>query len=145
MVSPSPSQISLQNTLNPSPAVPPPLKKPFAFSKAFRLLNQADFTPVFNDAPLRASHPTLLVLCRPGQTHARLGLVIAKKAVKKAHDRNRLKRLIRESFRKQKNKFPAIDAIVLARKGADALSNTEINSIINGLWKRILKRAASEH
>lgn len=142
MVPSNPLKVPLQ-TSSTAPPSPSPLAKPFSFNKACRLLNAADFTPVFNDAPFRASHPHFLVLAKPGKLQARLGLVIAKKAVKRAHERNRLKRLIRESFRHQKNTLPPIDAIVLARKGADSLSNPEINTIIQGLWKRIHKRALS--
>jgi ribonuclease P protein component len=112
------------------------------FSKQQRLLAAREFSALFADAPIRASHPCFLVLCNSNSfDNARLGLVIAKKQIKKSHDRNRLKRLIRESFRLQQHKLPKIDAIVLARKGADALSNSEIQVILHGLWKRINKRA----
>lgn len=114
----------------------------FLFSKQQRLLAAREFSALFADAPIRASHPCFLVLCNLNSFEkARLGLVIAKKQIKKSHDRNRIKRLIRESFRLQQHKLPHIDAIVLARKGADALSNSEIQVILHGLWKRISKRA----
>ncbi|MEY4588849.1 MAG: hypothetical protein RL497_925 [Pseudomonadota bacterium] len=112
------------------------------FTKQQRLLEARDFSALFADAPIRASHPCFLMLCNLNKHEkARLGLVIAKKQIKKSHDRNRLKRLIRESFRLQQHKLPVIDAIVLARKGADALSNSEIQVVLHGLWKRINKRA----
>lgn len=116
------------------------------FTKQQRLLEAKEFSALFADAPIRASHPCFLLLCNFNSTEqARLGLVIAKKQIKKSHDRNRLKRLIRESFRLQQHKLPLIDAIVLARKGADALSNSEIQVILHGLWKRISKRATQNH
>lgn len=111
------------------------------FSRQQRLLEAREYSALFADAPIRASHPCFLFLCNLNKSeNARLGLVIAKKQIKKSHDRNRLKRLIRESFRLQQHKLPVIDAIVLARKGADALSNSEIQIILHGLWKRISKR-----
>lgn len=119
-------------------------KQRFCFTKRQRLLNSTAYTQVFNDAPIRASHPCFLLLCRSNSIQARLGLVIAKKHVKRANQRNRLKRLIRESFRLQQHNIPAIDVIVLARKGADALTNAEVLVIINGLWKRITKRAITQ-
>lgn len=116
------------------------------FTKQQRLLEAKEFSALFADAPIRASHPCFLLLCNfNGTEQARLGLVIAKKQIKKSHDRNRLKRLIRESFRLHQHKLPLIDAIVLARKGADALSNSEIQVILHGLWKRISKRATHNH
>lgn len=48
---------------------------------------------------------------------ARLGLTISRRVAKKAVDRNRLKRLARESFRSQPA-LPAWDFVVLAKAGA---------------------------
>ena len=112
------------------------------FSKAQRLLNSDEFSKVFNDAPFRASNPQFLILSRPNQHSApRLGIVVAKKHVRKAHARNRIKRLIRESFRQKQHHLPAIDAIVLARKGADTLTNPETYTALDGLWKRLSQKA----
>ena len=44
--------------------------------------------------------------------HARLGLIVGKKAVAKASERNRIKRVIRERFRKAQNELPAVDLVV---------------------------------
>lgn len=114
------------------------------FARYQRLNQKAEFSAVFNDAPVRASHPNILILARfNGLSHPRLGTVVAKKNVKKAHQRNLFKRIARESFRRQQHNLPAIDAIVLARRGADQLSSTELNQTLKGLWHRIKKRAAS--
>ena len=43
---------------------------------------------------------------------ARLGLVIGKKLLRRAVDRNRVKRCIRESFRLRRSDLPACDLIV---------------------------------
>ncbi len=112
-----------------------------SFNKQRRLLTSADFSFVFDQAPIRVSHPTILILAKPNkQNQARLGLVIAKKHVKKAVSRNRIKRLARESFRERREYLPEIDVIVLARKGADKLDNSDLLSILNGLWKRVNKK-----
>lgn len=116
----------------------------FRFPKTCRLLTARDFSAVFNDAPYRAAHSCVLVLARDcAQGQARLGLVVAKKNIKKAVNRNRFKRITRESFRLQQHKLPPIDAIVLARRGADSLSTEELHQILNGLWSRIQKRYQS--
>ena len=95
-----------------------------AFPKAQRLLTSDDFQSVFADAPVRASHKYFLILARPNQKDAaRLGLIIAKKHIRLATERNRMKRLIRETFRHQAATFAPIDVIVLARKGMDTLEN----------------------
>lgn len=76
-----------------------------------------------------------------GLQHPRLGLVIAKKHLRHANRRNRLKRVIRDSFRLQQHNLPAIDVIVLARKGAASVPDNELGKVCNRLWKRILQRA----
>ena len=97
---------------------------------------------MFDGAVLRAAHPNFLLLTRPS-AHPRLGLVIGKKHVRRAHDRNLIKRVARECFRLRQHQLPPVDAIVLARRGADQLGAMELCSIFNGLWKRIEKRARS--
>ena len=43
---------------------------------------------------------------------ARLGLIIGKRAVAKAHERNRLKRVAREAFRLKRSELPALDIVL---------------------------------
>lgn len=47
-----------------------------------------------------------------GNTEPRLGLVVAKKLLKRAVDRNKVKRVVREQFRLQLAGLPALDLIV---------------------------------
>ncbi len=113
-----------------------------AFPKAHRLLTSDDFQSVFADAPLRASHKYFLILARPNQlSAARLGLIIAKKHIRLATERNRMKRLIRETFRRQPPTFTGIDVIVLARKGMDGLDNRELIDQLDRQWLRIARKA----
>lgn len=115
----------------------------YSFKKSLRLLTAADYSNVFNHAPFRASTTQFLILSRPNDLgYPRLGLIVAKKHVKKACKRNHIKRYTRESFRLKQHNIPAIDAIVLARKGADLLSDKELTKMLNNLWLRIAKKAA---
>lgn len=53
--------------------------------------------------------------CPNRSDQARLGIIVAKRNVKRAVDRNRIRRLIRESFRQEKEGLRGLDIIVLAR------------------------------
>ena len=87
----------------------------FRFSPELRLLNQSDFRNVFDNTEIKANHPSLLILARMNSSNSpRLGLVIAKKNVKLAVNRNRIKRLIREEFRLHQNFLPPIDLVAIA-------------------------------
>ncbi len=55
------------------------------------------------------------VLLGEVRTQPRLGLVVAKKVAKRAHERNYMKRVLREWFRLHKQQLPAQDIVVRAK------------------------------
>jgi ribonuclease P protein component len=117
----------------------------YSFSKQLRLLNAGDYQPVFNDACWKVSTKEILLLCKPnGLEHPRLGLVVAKKHIRSAVQRNRFKRLVRESFRLHQQDISGIDIVVLARKDADLLANEDLTRQITGLWYRLNKRRQND-
>lgn len=71
--------------------------------------------------------------------HARLGLIVAKKNVKRAVDRNRVKRRIRETFRLNKSNFDSFDIIVLAKRNVATLPDLKISESLNHLWKKVVQ------
>ena len=77
---------------------------------------------------------------------ARLGLAIAKKQVKRAVDRNRIKRVIRESFRKQGTSLQGYDFVVLARRDTSQHNNDKLTASLERHWQRLTqpKRPKSE-
>lgn len=120
----------------------PPCMADASFPRQLRLLNARHYKAVFDDAPYRVSCPELLFLARPnGLDHPRLGIVVSKKNCRRATQRNRIKRLIRESFRCQQTRLSGIDVIVLARRGAADLDNKAVTELLAKLWNRLLKRA----
>jgi ribonuclease P protein component len=114
----------------------------FAFAKPLRLLSAAEYKAVFDWAPVRAAHPQFLILAHPNSLgHPRVGLVVGKKAVRRACDRNRVKRIARETFRLSQHQLPALDAVVLARSGAAELDTAALAKIFNKLWRKLAQRA----
>ena len=55
-------------------------------------------------------------------------------------NRNRLRRVIRESFRMHRQEMPAVDVLVTARSAAAAAPNREIFASLAGLWLKIRRR-----
>lgn len=112
----------------------------YSFTRELRLLTPSDFTPVFNN-PVVASCPAFTILAiKNNREHPRIGLTIAKKRVKKAYARNRLKRLIRESFRHKQHQLPNIDIVVMAKNGAEKLDNETLYKHLDKLWRKINQR-----
>ena len=83
------------------------------------------------------------VLYRPnGSDEPRLGLAIGKKHCRLASSRNRLKRLIRESFRQNGAAIGGLDVVVLNQPGAAAARNDALFESLDRHWKRIGTRTA---
>ena len=116
-----------------------------AFPKTARLLSARDYKLVFVNSRYKVSNKQFLFLATESQARRpRIGLVIAKKNISKAVQRNRLKRALREVFRLRQANLPLIDIVVLARKDADKLSTPELSSIINKLIDDIISREAKD-
>lgn len=122
-----------------------PARPPHTFGKQQRLLTPADFKAVFDNALHKISHRSLLFLAIPNAgSQPRLGLVVAKKNAKLAVQRNRLKRLLRESFRLHQHALQGVDIVALVKPGLWQMNNTEINAVIDQQWQRLLKSMRKE-
>jgi len=74
------------------------------------------------------------------QGHPRLGLAIATRIFRTAVARNRIKRLIRESFRMNQNSLPAVNITFAAREGARKAAAAELCASLERTWKTIAAR-----
>jgi ribonuclease P protein component len=116
----------------------------FSLPKKNKLLNKKEFSWVFEKATFKASNRHCLILARESQIdQSRVGLVIAKKHIKRAVQRNRVKRIIRESFRYNQHQLIKIDAIVLSRNGMADLDNPAIYRMLDQLWQKIQNKASA--
>lgn len=66
--------------------------------------------------------------------HARIGLAVSRRVSKKAVERNRIKRLIRESFRQHQHQLGTIDYIVIAKSSAAGQLNNVLRTELDKLW-----------
>ncbi|AKD38689.1 ribonuclease P [Pasteurella multocida subsp. multocida OH4807] len=111
------------------------------FSRELRLLTPLHFKYVF-EQPSRASTPEVTILARPNNLqHPRLGLTVAKKHLKRAHDRNRIKRVCREHFRLLQHTLPPYDFVIVAKQGIGKLDNRTLNQTLDKLWQRHIRLA----
>ncbi|MHA7878690.1 MAG: ribonuclease P protein component [Saccharospirillum sp.] len=109
--------------------------------RGHRLLTARDFQQVFNAVEVKAACPELLFLAKPGKrSEPRLGFVLSKKNVRTAVARNRVKRAARETFRHLHADLPALDIILLGRKGLGELSQPELQSLIRKQLLRLSRR-----
>lgn len=91
------------------------------FGKAYRLLKTEEFSSVFALKKQRSrSFIQVVQSADNGLEHPRLGLVVSKKANKRANKRNYMKRVIRDWFRCHKHQLPPHDFVVRVRTTFDA-------------------------
>lgn len=104
-------------------------------SKQVRLLNKADYNAVFSKSVKVSNSLFLILIHKTPLPHSRLGLVISKKVDKRAVQRNRIKRIVRESFRNTIFEHNC-DYVILARPKITQLTNKEIFNSLESLWKQ---------
>src|SRR5688500_1114904 len=81
----------------------------FSFPKETRLAKRAEFLRVYEQGKrIEGRYMTVFILPNGGEIQ-RVGITATKKAIGKAHDRNRAKRLLRESFRLSKAELGAVE------------------------------------
>jgi ribonuclease P protein component len=113
------------------------------FTPAQRLHNKSDFDRVYKDAR-RFADAQFAIFVRPnGGPAARLGLSVAARLIGNAVRRNRIKRLVRESFRLHQHELPAVDIVVNARAGARDADNPAIARCLEKHWRAVSKSCAA--
>jgi ribonuclease P protein component len=111
---------------------------PFSYSRKYRLASKHEVQSVFAAKPRKVSRPYLLVLFTPNQfSYARLGIIAGKQHLRRAVDRNRVRRIIRESFRQSMANLQGLDLVVMIRAGCSAVDSKTLRNDIDHLWQAI--------
>ena len=76
---------------------------------------------------------------RNGGELPRLGLIISKKSIKRAVDRNRVKRTTRESFRLCQRRLSGLDVVIMSRAGLGELSGPALRAILDKHWDALAR------
>jgi ribonuclease P protein component len=103
--------------------------------KQARLLSKADYNSVFSKSVKVSNALFLILIHKTSNSHSRLGLVISKKVDKRAVQRNRIKRISRESFRNYVF-ASTCDFVILARPKVTQMPNNIIFKSLNDLWSQ---------
>jgi ribonuclease P protein component len=73
----------------------------------------------------------------------RIGLAVASRTAGGSVERNRIRRVIRESFRLHQHELPAIDLVVSARARARDATGAELHASLATLWKKVSEQCAT--
>ena len=110
------------------------------FPKAVRLRQRRDFLRAQAQGKRLHTRHFGVVLAPMAAGHPRLGLVVTRR-LGKAVQRNRIKRVLREFFRRHQTGLPAFDLVIMAKKGAAALGYHEVEEELGRL---LLSRAGKK-
>ena len=117
----------------------------YGYSTEVRLHCAADYKGVFDGALFKVHQPHFLFLAKHSELpNSRLGLVVAKKKVRRAHERNRVKRLARESFRLHQQQLGLLDIVIMPKIGIETVPNAELYQQLQFAWQK-LQRLAKKH
>jgi len=75
----------------------------------------------------------------------RLGLAVAVKTAGNGVERNRIRRVIRESFRLHQHELPAFDLVVSARARARGASSAQLRAQLEPLWREVRNTCGASH
>lgn len=113
---------------------------PASFARTARLTRPVEFRRVFASAE-RLTSRALTVLIAPNDLgRPRLGLAISRKAAADAVDRNRIKRIVRESFRCHQGELGGWDIVVMARSAAATAPRNVLRAELEQHWNRLKRR-----
>jgi len=106
------------------------------FRRRSRITDETVYRRVFSK-PTRSRDQMFTVLCTPnGIDEPRLGLAIGKKHCRLASGRNRLKRIVRESFRQNRDMLRGVDVVVLNQPAAATADNRQLFASLARHWRR---------
>jgi len=103
-----------------------------------RLLESKQYNKVFSFTDVKKSNQHILLLGhKTNLPFARLGLVVAKKKIPLAVNRNRFKRLAKAHFYQNIHKLPSLDIIILTKQDISSLTKTEQNNIFSKVFSKL--------
>ena len=108
-----------------------------SFRKPERLRGGAEFAQILKNSQSVREQGVALYFRGTERPRSRVGIVVSKKVLSKATDRNRVKRLVREFYRKHKGDLKKkSDLVVRFGKDYNLLRENELNAILRRLFER---------
>lgn len=108
-----------------------------------KICKAADFQLVFRQRKWVGSHHFTFYFRKNELDHLRFGVVTAKRNIRLAVSRNRVRRMIREGLRLNQHALAGLDVVVVAKYKADQTQNQELQQCLAKLITRLIKYCKS--
>jgi ribonuclease P protein component len=95
---------------------------------------------VFANPRRLATEPFNLLFAPSLAGQARLGLAVSRRQAPTAVERNRIKRIVRESFRRSAEALAAVDIVILLRVPTSRIPAVALRAALDSLWSRLPQR-----
>lgn len=132
--------------VNDQPKKDPARRTPsFAgFPRQARLTKPREFSLVFAKPMVSADRCFKVLACEGAGQRARLGMAVSRQVERRAVGRHRIKRVIRESFRRYfLGGQPCLDIVVLPRRESASISNQQLSDSLERHWGRLRDKYAA--
>lgn len=114
--------------------------KKYSLGKELKLRKPNSFQNVYKNAYRLRFKGLSLLVCKNELPYSRIGIVISKKQVPRAVDRNRIRRVVREYFRVNKHDLTiCLDSIFVVYAALADVSNLEIIKCLEVLWTQLIR------
>lgn len=114
----------------------------YGFRKENRLLTSSEYDRVFKQAIHRINAREFLMLAADREAGvSRIGTVVSKKVAGNSVERNRIRRLIKESFRLSKV-ADGVDVVIVARPAVHGKPNAALTQTLETMWDKLGQKRA---
>ncbi len=120
-----------------------PTQRRLRFGADLRLRSKLQFDAIYASGRRLDDRLFGLRVKSNGIGHPRLGLAVAIKTAGNAVARNRLRRLIKESFRLAQFELPSVDIVVAAKFPATEAPAATLRASLATLWQRVASTCAT--
>ena len=118
---------------------PKPSSRRLRFGAELRLRSKLQFDAIYAGGRRVDDRYFGLRVKANGLDHPRIGLAVAIKTMGSAVARNKVRRLVRESFRLAQHDLPPVDIVVAAKNPTREAPAATLRASLAALWQRVAK------